>query len=208
MRAALFCVCLCMATTGSDAVSLTLSDLAALVARLTEEDINLDAAQIEQYKTMIADAPEKPDDAMGTKLADVAALFSAIGYEDVKMMGSSAFRVNFDDDLTALAARGLKGALKVIVNVAGSTLTMNAHFGKVIEGFAAFKTVTEWNENKRLSCAYIDKDDGDLVLQSDVFLSSSVTANAEIIKHAAATFAVSSGVFMKEVVSAKFRSEL
>ena len=204
MRAALFCVCLCMATTGSDAVSLR--DLAALVARLTEEDINLDAAQIEQYKTMIADAPEKPDDAMGTKLADVAALFSAIGYEDVKMMGSSAFRVNFDDDLTALASA--QGGLKVVVNVAGSTLTMNAHFGKVIEGFAAFKTVTEWNENKRLSCAYIDKDDGDLVLQSDVFLSSSVTANAEIIKHAAATFAVSSGVFMKEVVSAKFRSEL
>jgi hypothetical protein len=205
MRAALFCVCLCMATTGSDAVSLR--DLAALVARLTEEDVNLDAAQIEQYKSMIADAPEKPDDAMGTKLADVAALFSAIGYEDVKMMGSSAFRVNFDDDLTALAAQ-MKGGLKVVVNVAGSTLTMNAHFGKVIEGFAAFKTVTQWNENKRLSCAYIDKDDGDLVLQSDVFLSSSVTANAEIIKNAAATFAVSSGAFMEEVVSAKFRSEL
>merc|ERR1719424_1310404 len=99
-----------MATTGSDAVSLR--DLAALVARLTEEDVNLDAAQIEQYKTVIADAPEKPDDAMGTKLADVAALFSAIGYEDVKMMGSSAFRVNFDDDLTALAAQ-MKGGLKV-----------------------------------------------------------------------------------------------
>ena len=43
------------------------------------------------------------------------------------------------------------------------------------------KAVTTWNYEKRLSYAYIDQD-GDLALQSDLFLTASTVANLHLIK--------------------------
>ena len=165
---------------------------------LATEDVS---PKVSQVKHLI-ESSHVPEDFKISK-KDVAAIFIAVGYEDLDLddkYGESTIYAKLDDDL------GL-GRVGCFINIGAHDMTLRAYFGAK-EVTAARKAVIAdlWDSNKRLSHVYVDND-GDFVLESDTFLSTNTAANAYIVKHFAETFALSAMVFKREAARETFKDE-
>lgn len=170
-----------------------------LLRNLIEEDVDL-SPKVADMKKLIDHSEVVEDFEVSTK--DVAALFTAVGYENVRNVKTRSFMVSFDDDL-------FDSEIKVRILVGSQDITARAIFGAPRDlgaagALAHLKVASKWDDEKRLSHCYVDSD-GDFVLESDLFLTKNTAMNAELVKNFAGTFALSAKVFMHEVILAFVR---
>lgn len=124
-------------------------------------------------------------------IGDVANVYRALGYQGTQVVSSRTMQTFFDDELNVIG--GQKGKTVAHGTMYSDSFSIRACFDIFNSKSKANKLdfVNKWNEDKRMSSAWVDTDNGSVCLQSDVQFTKYDKANIQLAKEHAAIFAVS-----------------
>ncbi len=169
----------------------------ALIERLSSPGEDLD--DVPQYfERLVAEVERddhEPQFAGDMTIGDVVNVYQAIGYKDTVITGERSMRAFFDDEIS-VTSDGRSGVVEVNGRMYSDSFTISSCLDTCLiqkNLHKAFVLVNDWNENFRLSTAYLKtKDDSySFCLQSEVQLTKYSKANIQIAMEQAAMFTVS-----------------
>jgi len=140
---------------------------------------------------------------------DMVNVYKALGYKDTEKVSGKIMRAFFDDEINVYGGDDKRGKVAGKVAVSGVmysdsfTITTCIDAKNKVPYDARLRMVNSWNENKRMSTAYINSDDSSFCLQSDQQLTKYAKANIQLAKEQASYFIVSVQVFHKEILKTR-----